>query len=180
MNRLKMYGLDDPDKKYEERCLRQLKEWGAPLYGWYCIDIVDVREDDEDAPFSECELCGCSQVRYEHVMEHESYFEPVIVGCICAGIMEGNILRARERERLMKNRSQRRKRFVAKGWNETIGGDLYKDHKGIRVLLHKCSDGYSVQVGGKMIYTYKGKRITDTLTAAYAAFDALDPKEVIT
>ena len=45
-------------------------------------------------------------------MVHEDYFDVVIVGCICAGIMEGDILRAKERDRLMKNRSKRRKNFI--------------------------------------------------------------------
>ena len=179
MSRARKYGSTDPDKRHYARCIRQLKEWGAPLEDWICTAIVDTKEDDEDASLSECELCGCSNVRYEHVMEHVRYFEPVIVGCICAGIMEGDVLKAQERERLMKNRSQRRKRFVAKGWEETVSGQLYREHKGERVLLHKCSSGYSVQVKGRMLYHYKGKRITDTLTAAYAAFNVLDPVEDI-
>ena len=179
MSRPMKYGSKDPDKRHYARCLRRLKEWGAPTEGWYCTDVIDVKEDDEDAPFSECELCGCTNVRFEHVMEHDQYFKPVIVGRICAGIMEGDVLRAIEIDNQMKNRSQRRKRFVAKGWEEILSGQLYRDHKGERVLLHKCSSGYSVQVKGKMIYYYKGKRITDTLTAAYAAFNVLDPVEDI-
>ena len=88
-------------------------------FGWYCADVVDVREDDPEAPLSECELCGCGNVRYEHIMEHEEYFEPVTVGCICAGIMEGDILKAKERERLMRNRAKRRRNFVRKAWKQT-------------------------------------------------------------
>ena len=172
-------GSDTVDERYLRRCIRTLKQWGAPLDGWICVDVVDVKEDDDDVGFSTCELCGCSNVRYEHYMKHDEYFEEVIVGCICAGIMEGDILKAKERERLMKNRAQRRKRFVAKGWEETLSGQQYRDYKDEKVLLHKCSVGYSVQVKGRMIYQYKGKRIMDTLTAAYAAFNVLDPVEDI-
>lgn len=112
-------------------------------------------------------------------MAHERYFEEVTVGCICAGIMEGDILKARERDRQMKNRAQRRKRFVAKGWEESPSGQLYRDFMDGRGLLYRRSSGYSVQAGGRMIYQYRGKRITDTLSAAYAAYDVLDPVEDI-
>ena len=62
------------DKAYYARCIRQLKEWGAPVTGWRCVDIIDVREDDRNAPLSTCELCGCADVRYEHVMDNDLYF----------------------------------------------------------------------------------------------------------
>ncbi|MBP3806094.1 MAG: hypothetical protein J6I76_19770 [Oribacterium sp.] len=180
MNRLNINGYDTVDRKYIARCIRTLKAWGAPLENWVCVDVIDVKgDDDDDVPFSTCELCGCNSVRYEHVMTHDQYFEEVTVGCICAGIMEGDILRARERDRQMKNRSQRRKKFVAKGWEESFSGQMYRDYKDERILLHKCSVGYSVQVKGRMLYEYKGKRITDTLSAAYAAFDVMDPVEDI-
>ena len=179
MNRYEINGSDTVDRKYIARCIRILKAWGAPLDNWKCIDVIDVKGDSDDVAFSTCELCGCTKVRFEHVMVHDLYFEEVIVGCVCAGIMEGDILKARERDRLMRNRAQRRKRFVAKGWEESDSGQLYRDYKDERVLLHRCSSGYSVQVKGKMIYQYKGRRITDTLSAAYAAYDVLDPVEDI-
>lgn len=173
-------GSDTVDERYLRRCIKTLKRWGAPLDGWRCIDVIDVKGDEDDeVDFSTCELCGCSNVRFEHIMAHEEYFEEVTVGCICAGIMEGDILKAKERERLMRNRAQRRKRFVAKGWEYDPWGKLYRDYKDMRAFLHKCADGYSVQVGGRMIYEYRKKRIRDTLSAAYAAFDALDPMEDI-
>lgn len=56
--------------------------------------------------------------------------------------MEGDILKAKERERLMKNRAQRRKRFVAKGWEETAAGQQYRDYKDEKVLLHKCTKAW--------------------------------------
>lgn len=61
MNTVNIYGADNMDKKYLAKCLRRLKEWGAPLHGWYCADVVDVREDDPEAPLSECELLRMRQ-----------------------------------------------------------------------------------------------------------------------
>ena len=131
------------DKSYFARSQKILREWGAPLSGWHCQEVYDVREDDMEAPLHTCELCGCRKVRFVHVMRHPDYFEDVAVGCICAGVMEGDILAARERERLMRSRRNPK-------------------HLGV-----KCR--------GKCIWTYKGKPIRNFLSAAYAAFNLVDP-----
>jgi hypothetical protein len=97
------------DSAYIARCHKVLREWGAPLSDWYCIHVYDMADDDgEIYDLATCELCGCSKVRYVHVMRHDLYFEDIEVGCICAGIMEGDILAAKDRERLMKNRAKRK------------------------------------------------------------------------
>lgn len=175
MNTINIYGADNMDKKYLAKCLRRLKEWGAPLHGWHCADVVDVREDDPEAPLSECELCGCGNVRYEHIMEHEEYFEHVTVGCICAGIMEGDIFKAKERERLMRNRARRRRNFVRKAWKKTNGNTHYRHYKGQLVKIVERYGSYAVHAGTKTALTYKGKVIRDFLSASYAAFDLADP-----
>lgn len=95
--------------RYIARCRKKLKEWGAPLENWKCVHLID-----EEKPDFICELCGCEKVRYVHVMEHEQYFEDIRVGCVCAGIMEGDILAAQERDRKMKNRAKRKVTFLKK------------------------------------------------------------------
>lgn len=115
---MSMYEIDSA---YVRRCQKRLQEWGAPLSGWYCDYIYDVADEEEDPDHIDlftCELCGCSQVRFVHVMRHDEYFETVSVGCICAGIMEGDILAARERERLMKNRAKRKRNFPNRQWRK--------------------------------------------------------------
>lgn len=52
--------------------------------------MADEEEDPDHIDLFTCELCDCSQVRFVHVMRHDEYFETVSVGCICAGIMEGD------------------------------------------------------------------------------------------
>lgn len=81
-------------EKYIAKCRKTLKSWDAPLKNWNCVKLID-----EEEPVFICELCGCKKVRFVHVMEHKDYFERVSVGCICAGIMEGNLMAAQERER---------------------------------------------------------------------------------
>ena len=180
MDILNEYGVKKPDKRFIARCIKQLKEWGAPTSGWECIDVIDVKEDDWDAPYSTCELCGCSNVRYEHVMEHQDYFETITVGCICAGIMEGDILRAKERERKMKNRAKRKKSFIERPWSKLIRNVYQRTHRGRHIRIVDHSGSFSVYVDGQVGLVYKGKPLRDFLSAQYLAFEMADPvKEVL-
>ena len=164
------------DEKYLARCIRELKRWNAPLSGWECADVVDVREDDKNAPLSECDLCGCTCVRYEHHMEHADFPFPVVVGCICAGIMEGDILKAKERERLAKNRSARRRHFIEKKWRRNAAGAYVRRHRKQDITIIQSDGIYQGFVGGEKIVRYKGMPITSLLAASYAAFNAADPE----
>ena len=180
MDTLNIYGAEDLDKRYLARCLRRLKEWGAPLYDWECIDVIDVREDDENGFLSECELCGCTNVRYEHIMRHDHYFENITVGCICAGIMEGDILRAKERERKMKNRAARKKSFIERKWSQPYESVFHRIHRGKKISIVDHNGSFVVHVEGIVALNYKGRPITDFLSAQYAAFEMADPvKEVL-
>ena len=167
------------DEKHYARCIRRLKEWHAPLEGWYCTGIVDVREDDPEAPLSSCELCDCDAVRYEHIMEHDQYFEPVTVGCVCAGIMEGDALAAQERERQLRNRSKRRRNFTRRAWKRNGSCLWYRVYRKQRMVIYESSGRYTVSVGHQTVWKYKGRPITDFLSAMYAAFDLADPREEI-
>ena len=176
MNEMPVWGTRVADKIYIARCINELKRWGAPLSGWFCYKTVDVREDDDYAPLSKCDLCGCERVRFEHHMDHDDFPFPVVVGCICAGIMEGDILKAKERERLMRNRSKRRKKFVKKPWRQNCYGEYVRRYKNQDITVCPNSGAYSVYAGGRRIVSYKEKPITNLLSAAYAAFDAIDPE----
>jgi hypothetical protein len=171
-------GIDGlKDKSYLARCQKTLRSWGAPLSGWTCKEIYDIRDDDRDAPLHVCELCGCTKVRYVHVMTHPDYFEDVSVGCICAGIMEGDILAAKNRERLMRNRSKRKRSFPRRKWTRTANGWSLTYH-GDQILIGHSRhnpERLGVKYNGQCVWTYKGKPITDFLSAAYAAFNLADP-----
>ncbi len=168
---------DIKDKRHYARCIKRLKEWHAPLSGWTCTEIIDVREDDPDASLSSCELCDCDSVRYEHIMEHELYFEPVAVGCVCAGIMEGDALAAFERERRMRNRSKRRRNFIRKAWKKNGSFLWYRVYRKKQMLISERNGKYTVSVGSQTVWKYKGEPISSFLSAMYAAFDLADPKE---
>ena len=179
MNKADRKAKISKDKAFYARCIRQLKAWGAPTDGWYCVGVNDVREYDRDAPLSTCELCGCPHVRYEHIMENELYFEPVTVGCICAGIMEGSVLAAEEREKQMANRAKRRRNFLKHKWQHPWREYWYRTYRGQKVEIHESGGRYTVYAGDRVASRYKGKPILDFYSAIYAAFELADPKEEI-
>lgn len=167
-------------KAYIARCHKTLKEWGAPLDDWVVFNTYD-RLEEADELFT-CELCGCTQVRFVHEMEHLQYFERISVGCICAGIMEGDILAAKERERLVKNRSKRRKNFLKKTWDETRYGVFLLLHRGelLKIFRSKIDPNrFEVCCGYTSTECHKGKPITNFLSAIHAAFNLIDPIEEI-
>lgn len=170
--------MEQYSDSYKARCIRQLKSWGAPLEGWECLITYDVADDSDcdEADLTQCELCGCSRVRYVHVMRHPRYFEDVEVGCICAGIMEGDILAAKERERKLKNRSRRRQNFVKSEWQQmtaNIWARTYKHHN--LQIIRQNSGLYEVWDAGLCVRKYKGRPIDNFLSASYTAYDLADP-----
>lgn len=158
--------------RYIARCQKKLKAWNAPLENWRCVEMID----GEDADF-ECELCGYESVRFIHVMEHDEYFEQVSVGCICAGIMEGNILAAKERDRKMKNRAKRKLNFPNRKWKTARSGAYYVKYRDQYVFINRNNGRYNCCCNGRRAWLYHGKPITDFLSACYAAFDLADPVE---
>ena len=168
---------------YIARCQKTLNAWGAPLSGWYCIEVIDIADDDgEVIEFATCELCGCKKVRYIHVMQHDRFFENLEVGCICAGVMEGDIIAARERERRMKNRARRKRNFPRRKWRETGYGNYCLTYKGKRIFINRSRynrNCYGVWCCGESVWSYKNRPIDNFLSAAYAAFDLVDPIEEV-
>ena len=111
-----------------------------------------------------------------HVMEHPDYFDYVEVGCVCAGVMEGDILAAKERERLVKNRAKRRRFFPRRKWKTARNGNHFLKYQGETVFINHNGNGrYNVRCDEDTVWQYKGKPIDNFLSATYAAFDLIDP-----
>ncbi len=170
--------MEQYSETYKSRCIKRLKEWNAPVSGWVCVDMYDVVEDEDDAALFICELCQCPKVRYVHVMRHPEYFEDIHVGCICAGIMDGDILAAKERDREMKNRAKRKRNYLKREWQWRANGNRVMRYKKrwLTIMPSKYHDsGFGVVCDGQSVWRYKGKKITDFLTAVHAAFDLVNP-----
>ncbi len=159
---------------YESKCLKKLKELGAPLEEWDCVEMID-----GELPTFECELCGYEKVRYIHTMRHVDFERDLRVGCICAGVMEGDELAAKERDRKMKNRAKRRRNFIKKEWEKRRYGLYTLEYKGHRLAIEEVNAKYRCSSDESYTWYYKDKHIRDFLSACYAVFDLVDPIEEV-
>lgn len=163
------------NEKYIARCLKRLKSWNAPLVGWNCEEVIDTGD-----AYETCELCGCPSVRYIHVMHHDDYVESVKVGCICAGIMEGDVMASQERERKIKNRANRKKTFNNKTWTDTRKGSIKLKFKGSFCLICKASNPYGNShfygyVNGKQMIVDRRTSFRTVESLKNVMFDYIDP-----
>ena len=90
---------------------------GVPHKGWVCVDIEDLGSPDHV-----CEMREVQDVRYVHLMTHPDYAGKLRVGCICAGHMEGDSSRARDR--VTDARAVNPMLRVAAAWQRTPVEDL--------------------------------------------------------
>jgi len=147
-------------------------EPGVPHKGWRCVDTYDRGQDQLES----CEMCDAAEVRYVHVMQHDEYPNPLHVGCVCAGHMESDLVRARGRETRVKNRSKRRAKWLErKGWrastakgNPTIKVEGYQ----VTVFPRGARFGWSI-VGGEFKF-FSPENYETQEAAALGAFDRFE------
>ncbi len=98
--------------------------------GWHCVGITDLGR-----PSAVCGLCQKQAVRYLHFMVHLDG-RKMSVGCVCAGKLEGNTEKAKEREAEFKSQLARQANFAKKKLSASRNGNLYLKHNGhILVVL---------------------------------------------
>ena len=104
---------------------------GVPHKGWDCVD-----EDDLGEPSETCEMCETMEIRFVHVMRHPDYPHDLRCGCICAAHMSGDYVGAKSREKEMKKRAGRKKRFLSREWKTSAKGNphIKVDHYHVTVF----------------------------------------------
>ena len=140
----------------------------VPHEGWSCVDIIDL-----GAPVGVCRMCNTQIIRYVHVMRHPEYPRTIGAGCVCAGRMEGDPARARERENAFKNRLARRETFLDLPRKKSRNGNEYVKYHGEIVTLYP--DKFK---RGQWKAIFRGQYTTSCATkedALSEAFDAMDP-----
>jgi DNA helicase-2/ATP-dependent DNA helicase PcrA len=144
------------------------KRSDVPHTGWTCVDLIDLGK-----PTGVCEMCGYQIIRYVHVMRHPAYRGKIGAGCICAGRMEGDSVRAALRERDYKNLLNRRKTFLTRKWKKSTKGNFYLNYmqKNIVLLKSKYKTGHwRFSIDGKM----SEGEYSSLEEAKLAAFDILN------
>ena len=140
----------------------------VPHEGWVCEAIYDLGE-----PAGICRMCGHQVIRYVHVMRHPAYPKTIGAGCVCAGKMEGNVERAKEREAAFKNRQARLETFLRIPLKRSKNGNEYLKYKDeiITILRDKYKEGHYKSVyrnAYSMAFSSKEAVLLDI-------FDKIDP-----
>ena len=157
------YPTESPDLKGRENLWNNPN---VPKEGWMCIGVTDLGK-----PVGVCQMCGHQIIRYVHHMIHPQY-RPLDVGCICAGKMEGNIERAKQRENDFKNKEARRENFKNRKWKNSKNNNPFikiKDHL-IVLYYNKIYNNWKYSLDNVFcVEVYETKD-----AAMNAAFEALE------
>ncbi len=93
---------------------------GYPRKGWHNIDIVDHGHGN----YIKCVMCNNPEVRYEHIMKHETGIR-LGVGCVCAEHMDVEY-KGQIAEDNMKKEAVRRNNFLKNAWHKNTDNILRK------------------------------------------------------
>lgn len=116
---------------------------GVPHKGWRCVDCLDLGEDDNSADiFETCEMCGQESIRYVHIMRHPDYSRDLRVGCVCAGKMSDDYISAKNRERHLRNRANRRVKWLSRRWRISVKGNPFLNVKGNNIVIFRKNGGW--------------------------------------
>jgi hypothetical protein len=79
-------------------------------------------------------------------MRHSEYNDILGVGCVCAGHMEGNLIRAKARDDLMKSRMNKRKKWLTRAWKTSKKGNSYIESDGYIIVMKKQGNLWSALI----------------------------------
>lgn len=141
---------------------------GVPHKGWECVEIEDL-----GAPEAICEMCEAQEIRYAHHMQHSSYPDTLVVGCVCAGHMEGNLAAAQSRDKGMRSRFGKRKRWLSRQWKVSKKGNDWLESDGYRVVVYRKGPGWGATVSAidESYLQHSRRAFPSADQAKLAAFD---------
>ena len=145
------------------------KHQGIPHKGWTLEDVIDIREDGQEeweTDYETCMMCGNEKIRYVHILTHPDIDEEFRVGCICAENMTDDYVNPQQREKELRNRTNRRINWTKKEWKRSKNGNYYLTVQGHHLLIYrdKKSKKFKVKIGDIF-----GKKTFDNLDKAKVA-----------
>lgn len=163
--RAEQVGKTEKEAGAERENLWERKD--VPKSGWVCVSV-----DDLGYPAGICGMCGRQIIRYVHTMLHPAFGRSVGAGCVCAGKMEGDVERARKRERDFKNRQARRESFMSRKWRTSKGGNSYLKIKEHLIVLCRIKENNLWKFSLDKVFD--GRAYKTREECQQAAFDSLD------
>jgi hypothetical protein len=158
------------ENKYIVKNYGKWSQLDVPHKGWECIDIEDL-----GSLSTICEMCEAQPIRYVHYMKHPDYKEILGVGCVCAGNMENDYLRAKQRDDFMKSRMDKRKRWLSRNWKISSNGNDFIKSDGYIVVMKQNGILWSATIAKDNSNDWKWSRrkYESEDMAKLAAFDYL-------
>jgi hypothetical protein len=144
-------------------------EPGVPHRGWSCVYVEDLGEPDRT-----CEMCEFAEIRYVHYMTHPDYPDELGCGCICAEHMEGDYVGPKRREARLRNRSQRKRKWLTRRWRTSHKGNAYLNVRGCNVVVFPHDGGWGYRVAQALTgRTLSRFEYDSEVRAKLQAFDAM-------
>lgn len=92
---------------------------GVPRKGWSCVNVVDSGHAS-----SKCEMCGNSNLRFVHYLEHDSYEGQLKVGSECSAKLADNYSTASSVEEYTRQYPKEKAKWLNK-WKVSKKGNRY-------------------------------------------------------
>lgn len=92
---------------------------GLPHKGWSCVNVVDSGHAS-----SKCEMCGNSNLRYIHFLEHDEYDGQLKVGGECSQKLAENYSTASSVEEYTRRYPKEQAKWPSK-WKTSRKGNIY-------------------------------------------------------
>lgn len=159
-----------------------IKRWdrkGYPHKGWICLNVMEDEERD-----GVCEMCGEPGLRWLHELEHDDQKLNVNVGRVCAGHLQENYDNPKDLERLAKNKSNRKKTFLAFPWKRytdpKTGASFISDTKKAEIRITHDSRGWLIsdfhRKSDLKHFKHKHDKVTleDAMSDLFEIYDELD------
>jgi hypothetical protein len=143
----------------------------VPHRGWQFVDMADLEE-----PCFECEMCETQIISYQHELWHPGY-GTLLVGCVCAGHMMGDLAGARAREADFKKHMSRRSRWLTRAWRTSRkGNDYLNTRDGFHVVVFPCGARWTGRFEDKGTGICRASRPSYATKddAKLAVFDAIE------
>ncbi len=126
----------------------------VPHKGWRLKNVIDIRGDGEsvdEAEYETCMMCNNERIRFVHIVTHIDIEVEFRVGCVCAEKMTNDYIAPSNREKELKNRSNRWKSWINKQWSISKKGNPFLKLKGHLIIIYKNYDGnYKVKIDEKL------------------------------
>jgi hypothetical protein len=152
---------------------RKTGKWsqvGVPHKGWICIDMEDLGE-----PSATCEMCETQEIRYVHHMQHPNYPEVLGCGCVCSGHMGDDYEGAQEREKILRNASSRRRKWLSRNWRVSRNGNPFLNVDGYNIVVYPAGQGWGFRIVNRVTdQEIVSRKVLATMDAAkLRSFDAM-------